>query len=75
MVWRIVVVDDFWIFGFVIAVVVDEFMDWRIVVVDEDEKHEGEDEEEQKFLVLVVHRYIQWSCNLMAEIISKILDI
>ena len=35
----------------------------------------GEDEEEQKKLVSVVHRYIQWSCNLMTEIISKILSI
>ena len=74
MVWRIAVVDDFWIFGFVADVVVDEFMDWRIVVVVEDKEHEGEDQE-QKNLVLVVHRYIQWSCNLMADIISKILDI
>lgn len=66
---------NFKIFGFVV-VVIDEFLDWRIVVVDEDEEeHEGEDEEEQKNLVLVVHRYIQWSCNLMAEIIFKILDI
>jgi len=31
-----------------------------------------EDEENQKNLVLVVHRYIKWTCNLMAEIISKI---
>jgi len=45
-----------------------------LIVVDEDEEeHEGEDEEQN--LVLVVHRYKQWSYNLMAEITSKILDI
>jgi len=62
----------FWIFGFV--VVIDEFLDWRIVVDEDEEEHEGEDEE-QKNLMLVVHRYIQWSCNLMAEIISKIFGV
>jgi len=46
----------------------DEFLDWRVIVVDEDE-------EKQKNLVLVIHRYIQRSCNLMAEIISEILGI
>jgi len=46
-----------------------------IVVVEEDEEHEGKDEEKLKKLVLVVHRYIQWSFNLMTEIISKILYI
>jgi len=45
-----------------------------LIVVDEEE-YEGEDEEEQTNLVLVVHRYKQWSCNLMAKTISKILGI
>jgi len=34
-----------------------------------------EDEENKKKMVLVVHRYIKWTCNLMPEITSKILGI
>jgi hypothetical protein len=33
------------------------------------------EEDKEKNLVMVVHRYIQWTCNLMAEIISKLLGI
>jgi len=61
-----------WISGKFVEIVCgdDDF-----VVVEDEEEHEGKDEEEQKDLVLMVHRYIQWSCNLMTETISKILDI
>jgi len=42
---------------------------------EEDEDEEEHAWEKMKNLLVVVHCYIQWSCNLMVEIISETLGI